>query len=137
MAGPRVSFIRRSHNFNIILKTLPFVSAAAVVEEDGKEVKMAFKVMTRKGHKQQLKELHIPLDSDLASGLRDVRQAKLEEMREMKEKVLGYERRQEEEAYQGTLVVVVVVVVVVVIVLLLWMLLSLLLMLLLSLFCCC
>ena len=62
---------------------------------------MAFKVMTRKGHKQHLKELHIPLDSDLTSGLRDTRQAKLEEMKEMKEKVLGYERRQEEEAYQG------------------------------------
>ncbi len=70
--------------------------------EEGSEVKMAFKLMTRKGHKQQLKELHIPLHSDLTSGLRDVRQAKLEEMKEMKEKVLGYERRQEEEAYQGT-----------------------------------
>lgn len=62
---------------------------------------MKFKVMTRKGHKQQLKELNIPLDSDLTTGLRNTRQAKTEDHEEMKQRVLDYERRQEEEAYQG------------------------------------
>ena len=62
---------------------------------------MKFKVMTRKGHKQQLKELNIPLVSDLTSGVRDTRQAKSEAYEEMKQKVLDYERRQEEEDYQG------------------------------------
>jgi len=62
---------------------------------------MKFKMMTRKGNKPQLKERNIPLDSDLTSGLKDTRQAKMEDHEEMKQKVLDMERRQEEEAYQG------------------------------------
>lgn len=62
---------------------------------------MRFKVMTRKGNKQQLKELSIPLDSELTSGLKDTRQAKTEDHEEMKQKVLDIERRQEEEEYRG------------------------------------
>ena len=61
---------------------------------------MKFKVMTRKGHKPQLKELQIPVDSDLTAGLKD-RQAKKEDHEEMKQRVLDIERRQEEEDYQG------------------------------------
>ena len=63
---------------------------------------MKFKVMTRKGNKQQLKELNIPLDSDLTLGLRDTRQAKTEDHEVMKRRVLEHEQRQEEEEYKGT-----------------------------------
>ena len=64
---------------------------------------MKFKLMTRKGHKQQLKELSIPLDSDLALGLKDNawQQAKMEDRQEIKQKILDCERRQEEEEYRG------------------------------------
>ena len=66
-------------------------------------MKMKFKVMMRKGHKQQLKELSIPLDSDLTTGLKDTTQdkAKAEDFEEIKQKILESERRQEEEEYQG------------------------------------
>lgn len=65
-------------------------------------MKMKFKLMTKKGHKQQLKELSIPLDSDLTSGLKDTQQTKAEEdFEEIKQKILESERRQEEEEYQG------------------------------------
>ena len=70
--------------------------------QDGGDTKVKFKVMSRKGNKQQLKELMIPLESDLAVGVREVQQqAKMEAFEEVKQRTLDYERRQEEEDYQG------------------------------------
>ena len=58
--------------------------------------------MTRRGHKQQLKELMIPVDSDLTLGLRDPQQqAKMVDYERVKQRTLDYERRQEEEDYLG------------------------------------
>ena len=70
---------------------------------EGGEAKVKFKLMTRKGHKQQLKELSIPLDSDLTLGLKDNawQQAKMEDHQEIKQKILDCEQRQEEEEYRG------------------------------------
>jgi hypothetical protein len=77
-------------------------STAATLISEGGAMKMKFKLMTRKGHKQQLKELNVPLDSDLASGLKDTQQTRAEEdFEEIKQKILESERRQEEEEYQG------------------------------------
>lgn len=72
-------------------------------EQDGQYKK--FTLVTKKGHKQQLKDLHIPIDSNLASGLRDTQQALKAEQLEMKKLVLTHERRQEEEDYQAAMLV--------------------------------
>jgi len=61
-----------------------------------------FKIMTRKGNKQQLKDLLIPEDSGLALGVKEGhQQAKIEAYEEVKQRTLDYERRQEEEDFQG------------------------------------
>ena len=58
--------------------------------------------MTRRGHKQQLKELKIPMDSELTLSLRESQQqAKIVNYEEVKQRTLDYERRQEEEDYHG------------------------------------
>ena len=74
--------------------------------DEGGELKVKFKLMTKKGHKQQVKELNIPVDSDLTSGLKDSQQGKTEDFEEIKQKILDCERRQEEEDYQGVCVCV-------------------------------
>ena len=62
---------------------------------------MKFTFMTKKGHKQQLKDLSIPVDSDLASNVHEAREALRDQHQEMKKLVLNYEQQQEEEEYLG------------------------------------
>ena len=62
---------------------------------------MKFTFMTKKGHKQQLKDLSIPVDSDLASIVHEAREALRDQHQEMKKLVLNYEQQQEEEEYLG------------------------------------
>ena len=62
---------------------------------------MKFTFMTKKGHKQQLKDLSIPVDSDLASNIHEAREALRDRHQEMKKLVLNYEQQQEEEEYLG------------------------------------
>ena len=70
------------------------------VHEEG-ELRMKFTFMTKKGHKQQLKDLNIPIDSDLASNIHEAREALKDQHQEMKKLVLNYEQKQEEEEYLG------------------------------------
>ena len=70
------------------------------VHEEG-ELRMKFTFMTKKGHKQQLKDLNIPIDSDLASNIHEAREALRDQHQEMKKLVLNYEQKQEEEEYLG------------------------------------
>eukprot|EP00731_Ephydatia_muelleri_P002411 Em0001g2411a len=65
--------------------------------EDGEVAAVKFKVMLKKGNRQQMKEVNIPLDSGLASSLLDTKQAVKHEHLEMKKLVLDHEKRQEEE----------------------------------------
>jgi hypothetical protein len=53
------------------------------VHEEG-ELRMKFTFMTKKGHKQQLKDLSIPIDSDLASNIHEAREALRDQHQEMK-----------------------------------------------------
>jgi regulator of nonsense transcripts 2 len=66
-----------------------------VEEKEGQFKK--FTLITKKGHKQHLKELNIPVESVLASSLEDTQQALKVEKEEMKRIVLNHKRRQEEE----------------------------------------
>ena len=52
------------------------------VHEEG-ELRMKFTFMTKKGHKQQLKDLNIPIDSDLVSNIHEAREALRDQHQEM------------------------------------------------------
>eukprot|EP00794_Sanderia_malayensis_P006104 gene6104-6808_t len=67
------------------------------VEDKTESVK--FVLMLKKGNKQQLKDLDIPVTEDLAANIRDKQLAEREEHEEMKRLVLDYNQRQEEEAF--------------------------------------
>ena len=58
--------------------------------------------MLKKNNKQVLKDLNIPLTSDLAANIHHKQLAERAEHEELKRLVLDYNQRQEEESYNGT-----------------------------------
>uniref|UniRef100_A0A646QJ82 Regulator of nonsense transcripts 2 n=1 Tax=Hemiscolopendra marginata TaxID=943146 RepID=A0A646QJ82_9MYRI len=62
-----------------------------------------FVLMTRKGNKQQYKNLEVPVTSELAQNLRDKEEAERAEKERVKKLVLDISERQEEEDYQEML----------------------------------
>ena len=68
--------------------------------EEGSRVN--FMVMLKKGNRQQLRDLHVPITSDLAANIREKQQEEQAEQEEVKRLVLDYNQRQEEEqTYNG------------------------------------
>uniref|UniRef100_UPI00358E2643 regulator of nonsense transcripts 2 isoform X2 n=1 Tax=Myxine glutinosa TaxID=7769 RepID=UPI00358E2643 len=63
---------------------------------------MQFVMLTRKGNKQQLKTVHVPMTSRLAASRWNQQQAEQEERLRMKRLTLDINERQEQEDYQGT-----------------------------------
>jgi len=76
---------------------------------------MDFKLLVKKGHKQMVRDLKVPVNSELAIGLKDTQmvrtagdqlvvivtlQALKHEQKEMKRLVLNYEQMQVEEEIQ-------------------------------------
>ena len=76
---------------------------------------MEFKLLVKKGHKQMVRDLKVPVNSELAIGLKDTQmvrrvddelvlmmtlQAMKHEQKEMKRLVLNYEQMQVEEEIQ-------------------------------------
>ena len=76
---------------------------------------MDFKLLVKKGHKQMVRDLKVPVNSELAIGLKDTQmvrtagdqlvvivtlQAMKHEQKEMKRLVLNYEQMQVEEEIQ-------------------------------------
>ncbi|XP_065910313.1 regulator of nonsense transcripts 2-like isoform X2 [Dysidea avara] len=61
---------------------------------------MDFKLLVKKGHKQLVRDLKVPLNSELASGLKVTQEAMKHEQNEMKRIVLNYEQMQIEEEIQ-------------------------------------
>ena len=57
--------------------------------------------MLKKNNKQVLKDLNIPLTSDLAANIHHKQLAERAEHEELKRLVLDYNQRQEEESYNG------------------------------------
>ena len=67
--------------------------------EDGSRVN--FMVMLKKGNRQHLRDLKVPITSDLAANIREKQQEEQAEQEEVKRLVLDYNQRQEEETYNG------------------------------------
>ena len=67
--------------------------------EEGSRVN--FMVMLKKGNRQQLRDLKVPITSDLAANIREKQQEEQAEQEEVKRLVLDYNQRQEEETYNG------------------------------------
>ncbi|CAB4029434.1 regulator of nonsense transcripts 2-like isoform X1 [Paramuricea clavata] len=65
--------------------------------EEGNRVN--FMVMLKKGNRQQLRDLKVPISSDLAANIREKQQEEQAEQEEVKRLVLDYNQRQEEETY--------------------------------------
>ncbi|XP_062522892.1 regulator of nonsense transcripts 2-like [Corticium candelabrum] len=60
-----------------------------------------FSLVLKKGHKQQFKEIAVPVDSSLIMSIRNKQEAEREEQRQMKRLVLTYEQQLEEEDQKG------------------------------------
>lgn len=58
---------------------------------------MSFKLLMKKGNKQTVRNLEIPIDVPLASNSMSKNNAEKEEQQELKRRVLQYEEREEEE----------------------------------------
>jgi regulator of nonsense transcripts 2 len=68
-------------------------------EESGNAgAKVCVRVLVKKGHKQQAKQMLIPGDCSLVQSTREQEAALLEEKQNIKQKILEYNRREEEEA---------------------------------------
>eukprot|EP00250_Pteridium_aquilinum_P005189 c15322_g1_i1 orf=194-3865(+) len=65
-------------------------------EQDGSN-NVAFRVLVKKGNKQQTKQLHIPRDSSLVQSTKQKEAAELQEKQDIKRRVLEYNDREEDE----------------------------------------
>ncbi|OEL33050.1 Regulator of nonsense transcripts UPF2 [Dichanthelium oligosanthes] len=75
-------------------------SGEETVDEDGGNVgssKVRVKVLMKKGHKQQTKQMLIPADSSLVLSTKQQEAAELEEKQSIKRRILEYNEREEEE----------------------------------------
>jgi regulator of nonsense transcripts 2 len=63
--------------------------------------KMSFTLLTKKGNRQQVKQMEVPSDSLLAISTRNKQEAEREEQQQLKQIVLNYEEREEANARSG------------------------------------
>ncbi|GAB2276703.1 Regulator of nonsense transcripts upf2 [Dionaea muscipula] len=66
-------------------------------DEDGGSKEVRVKVLVKRGHKQQTKEMYIPQDSSLVRSTKQKEAAELEEKQDIKRLVLEYNDREEED----------------------------------------
>lgn len=66
-------------------------------EQDGGDNNVAFRVLVKKGNKQQTRQLHIPRDSSLVQSTKQKEAAELEEKQDIKRRVLEYNDREEDD----------------------------------------
>ncbi|KAK3158519.1 hypothetical protein QOZ80_2AG0138210 [Eleusine coracana subsp. coracana] len=74
-------------------------SGEETVDEEGGNVRV--KVLMKKGHKQQTKQMLIPADSSLVQSTKQQEAAELEEKQSIKRRILEYNEREEEELNGG------------------------------------
>ncbi|GFS94914.1 regulator of nonsense transcripts 2 [Nephila pilipes] len=89
-----------------IKKTPKFISptiSAVLEEKEQEKPTVNFVLMTRKGNKQQFKNLAVPVSSELAQNLKDREEAERMEKQHVKLLTLNINERQEEEDYQEML----------------------------------
>ncbi|KAJ7557891.1 hypothetical protein O6H91_04G014000 [Diphasiastrum complanatum] len=82
----------RDHN-----RIIDVESGDEVDDERSGESSVTFRVLVKKGSKQQMKQLHIPRDSSLVQSTKQKEAAELEEKQDIKRLVLEYNEREEEE----------------------------------------
>uniref|UniRef100_A0ACD5USJ2 Uncharacterized protein n=1 Tax=Avena sativa TaxID=4498 RepID=A0ACD5USJ2_AVESA len=70
---------------------------------DGSKAKVCVRVLVKKGHKQQTKQMLIPGDCSLVQSTKQQEAALLEEKQNIKQKILEYNEREEEEFIRGSL----------------------------------
>ncbi|XP_062219731.1 LOW QUALITY PROTEIN: regulator of nonsense transcripts UPF2-like [Phragmites australis] len=80
-------------------------SGEETVDEEGGTTgggsKVRVKVLMKKGHKQQTKQMLIPADSSLVQSTKQQEAAELEEKQSIKRRILEYNEREEEELNAG------------------------------------
>ncbi|TVU29130.1 hypothetical protein EJB05_20682 [Eragrostis curvula] len=80
-------------------------SGEETVDEEGGNAggssKVRVKVLMKKGHKQQTKQMLIPADSSLVQSTKQQEAAELEEKQSIKRRILEYNEREEEELNGG------------------------------------
>uniref|UniRef100_T1IJL6 Regulator of nonsense transcripts 2 n=1 Tax=Strigamia maritima TaxID=126957 RepID=T1IJL6_STRMM len=83
--------------------TVKRVTVDGHTPEENTSNTMNFILMTRKGNKQQYKNLEVPITSELAQNLKDKEEAERAEKERVKKLTLDISERQEEEDYQEML----------------------------------
>jgi regulator of nonsense transcripts 2 len=68
----------------------------------GSKVNVCVRVLVKKGHKQQTKQMLIPGDCSLVQSTKQQEAALLEEKQNIKQKILEYNEREEEELSGGS-----------------------------------
>jgi len=73
-------------------------SGDEVVDEEGSGNNVSFRVLVKKGNKQQTKQLYIPRGCSLVQSTKQKEAAELEEKQDIKRLVLEYNEREEEDS---------------------------------------
>ena len=68
----------------------------------GSQVEVCVRVLVKKGHKQQTKQMLVPGDCSLVQSTKQQEAALLEEKQNIKQKILEYNEREEEEFIRGS-----------------------------------
>lgn len=76
-------------------------SGDEVVDEENSENSVSFRVLVKKGNKQQTKQLYIPRGCSLVQSTKQKEAAELEEKQDIKRLVLEYNEREEEDLSTG------------------------------------
>ncbi|GLJ39978.1 hypothetical protein SUGI_0817920 [Cryptomeria japonica] len=72
------------------------------LDEESGGTNVSFKVLVKKGNKQQIKQLYIPHDCSLVQSTKQKEAAELEEKQDIKRLVLEYNEREEEDSSGAT-----------------------------------
>ncbi|KAH9311222.1 hypothetical protein KI387_026257, partial [Taxus chinensis] len=73
-------------------------SGDEILDEESSGNNVSFKVLVKKGNKQQIKQLYIPRDCSLVQSTKQKEAAELEEKQDIKRLVLEYNEREEEDS---------------------------------------
>lgn len=79
-------------------RTTDVESGDEIADEHDGSNNVAFRVLVKKGNKQQTRQLHIPRDSSLVQSTKQKEAAELEEKKDIKRRVLEYNEREEDDS---------------------------------------
>ncbi len=79
-----------------LLRSKPEEESSSTVPTEASKDSMQFRMLVKKGNKQTIKNIHVPLQSSFAINSKAKQNAEKEEQKELKRLVLEYEEREEE-----------------------------------------